>query len=39
VRLHRARAALRTAFLAHCDACSEGGSFDPWTCPAAVSGM
>lgn len=39
VRLHRARAALRAAFLAHCDACSEGGSFDRWTCPAPAGGV
>jgi RNA polymerase sigma-70 factor (ECF subfamily) len=37
VRLHRARAALRTAFLAHCDACSEGGSFDPSACPSPAA--
>ncbi|MBR0682909.1 hypothetical protein GXW74_20625 [Roseomonas eburnea] len=33
VRLHRARAALRAAMLAHCDACSDDGRFDPWICP------
>jgi RNA polymerase sigma-70 factor (ECF subfamily) len=33
VRLHRARAALRAALLAHCDACSDNGHFDPWACP------
>lgn len=37
VRLHRARAALRAALLAHCDVCSEGGNFDPSTCPSPVA--
>jgi RNA polymerase sigma factor (sigma-70 family) len=37
VRLHRARAALKAALLAHCDACSQDGAFDPWACTAPLA--
>jgi RNA polymerase sigma-70 factor (ECF subfamily) len=37
VRLHRARGALRTALLVHCDVCSEGGRFDPSACPSSAA--
>lgn len=39
VRLYRARAALRAALLAHCDACSDAGEFDPWACPPTARGV
>ena len=37
VRMHRARAALRTALLVHCNVCSEGGRFDPSACPSSAA--